>query len=159
MTILLILILLGVTLIGAEIFVPGGILGVIGLMSLLGAVVLGFIIKGPKEGGYLAIGLILLTGLSMFIWARYFPKTSFGRHMTLSESGKSFKADHPELAELLGKDGTAQTDLRPGGIAKIGTRRVDVLAEGTLVSAGTVVTVIKVAGNRVIVRPKPLETT
>jgi membrane-bound serine protease (ClpP class) len=154
MTLLITLILTGLLLIGAEVFVPGGILGAIGLMALVAAVIMGFMTQGPIVGGYLAAAVVLLAGLSIFLWAKYFPKTRFGRGMTLSEDGKAFKSARADLANLVGQEGTAQSDLRPGGIARIGSKRVDVVAEGTLVPAGTALTVIKVVGNRVIVRPQ-----
>ena len=137
---------------------PGGILGVIGLIALLGAIVVGFSTLGPTKGAYLALALMLLAGVSIFLWAKYFPKTKFGKSMTLAQDGKDFKSTRSELEELLGQEGIAQTDLRPGGIAKIGEKRIDVIAEGIMVSAGTALTVIKVAGNRVIVRPKTTES-
>lgn len=154
MTLLAILILAGLLLIGMELFVPGGILGALGLLALAAAVLIGFITQGTVVGAYMTIGVVLLAGLSMFLWARYFPKTRLGRGMTLSEDGKTFKSARGDLADLLGQEGITQSDLRPSGIARIGPKRVDVVAEGTLIPAGTAVTVIRVAGNRVIVRPK-----
>lgn len=158
MTILAILIVAGLLLVGAEIFVPGGIMGVMGLLVLLAAVIMAFITYGAATGAYMALALVLLSGISVFLWAKYFPKTRLGKGMTLAEDGKSFKSARAELANLVGQEGVTQSDLRPGGIALIASKRVDVLAEGIMVPAGTQVTVIKVQGNRVIVRSKSEDT-
>jgi membrane-bound serine protease (ClpP class) len=53
---------------------------------------------------------------------------------------------------LLGKQGMTHTTLRPSGIAMIEGRRVDVVTEGVVLDAGVPVEVVKVEGNRVVVR-------
>jgi membrane-bound serine protease (ClpP class) len=55
-------------------------------------------------------------------------------------------------SDLVGQTGTAHTDLRPSGIATIGTRRVDVVTDGQWISSGAPVKVLEVEGNRVVVR-------
>jgi hypothetical protein len=58
-----------------------------------------------------------------------------------------------DRVDLLGAAGTALTDLRPAGVARIGTDRVDVVSEGDYISVGTRLTVLRVEGSRVTVRP------
>jgi membrane-bound serine protease (ClpP class) len=51
-----------------------------------------------------------------------------------------------------GVRGVAETDLRPSGAARLRERRVDVVADGEFVARGDRVVVVRVEGNRVVVR-------
>ncbi|MBI3968652.1 MAG: nodulation protein NfeD [Chloroflexi bacterium] len=57
-----------------------------------------------------------------------------------------------ESATLVGAVGVAVSDLRPGGIARIGDRRVDVVTQGDYLSAGEPIEVIADEGYRRVVR-------
>lgn len=141
----------GLLLIGAEIFVPGGVLGVIGGLLLLAAVVAGFV-AFPGYGIIVAFGVLALLAAAMFLWIRYFPSSWMGRRMAVNENLASSKGTQSGLTELLDKQGTASSDLRPGGFALIEGRRVDVITEGKMIKRGTNVRVVKIEGNRVVVR-------
>jgi len=55
-------------------------------------------------------------------------------------------------ADLVGKTGTAFTDLRPSGVAVIADERIDVVTEGDYVPQGSTVTVVRSDGYRHVVR-------
>src|SRR5690606_5754058 len=57
-----------------------------------------------------------------------------------------------DVPDLLGAVGTALSDLRPAGVARFGSARVDVVSEGDYVPAGSRIKVLRVEGNRVTVR-------
>jgi membrane-bound serine protease (ClpP class) len=62
-------------------------------------------------------------------------------------------ASAPETDQAwLGKRGTAVSPLRPAGIADLEGERVDVVSEGEYIAAGAPITVIRVEGNRIVVR-------
>ncbi len=149
-TLLIILLAAGSLLIGAEIFIPGAVAGTLGAMSLAGAVMVAFGIS-TVYGFYVAVGVIALSGITVLLWIKLFPRSSIGKAMTLSEDGKSFKAANPHLS-LMGKTGVAQSELRPAGFALIDGQRVDVVCEGGLVSQGQAVKVVRIEGNRIVVR-------
>lgn len=142
----------GLLLVGAEIFVPGGVLGAIGALALVGAIVTGFTSFGPTAGAYIAIGIVFLLGLTIYIWARFFPQTRLGKQMTVSKDLATSKATEVGLADLLGKEGVAVSDLRPAGFARIDGTRVDVVTQGGMISQGTHVVVVEVESNRVVVK-------
>jgi membrane-bound serine protease (ClpP class) len=48
--------------------------------------------------------------------------------------------------------GTAASTLRPAGIAHLDGERVDVVSDGELIEAGEPIEVIRVDGNRIVVR-------
>ena len=56
---------------------------------------------------------------------------------------------------MLGKRGVALTPLVPSGKAQFGDEVVDVMSDGTLVEAGTAVTVTDALGSRIRVKPIP----
>lgn len=151
MQIFLILLLVGLFLVGAEIFVPGAVLGVIGGLALLAAIALAFSIFTPYTAFMIAIGVIVLLGICLVLWIRLFPRTAIGRSLTLSKEVRT-SGTPEDLYDLLNHEGIAESALRPGGIAKLAGRRVDVVAEGAWIQAGTPVRVIEVEGNRVVVR-------
>ena len=56
---------------------------------------------------------------------------------------------------LLGRRGRALTSLRPSGTVEIDGRRVDVVADGEFLDAGSAVVVSGVEGGRVVVEVAP----
>ncbi len=146
----IILLISGLMMIGAEIFVPGGILGVIGGVALMGAVIAGFS-AFPGYGGYITIGIVFLVGLVIYLWIKIFPNTRIGKKMTVSNDLSSSKSADPTLVDLAGKTGQAVSPLRPAGYAMIGGRRVDVVTRGEMISKDALVRVVRVEGSRVIV--------
>ena len=61
-------------------------------------------------------------------------------------------------SELVGRTGTAATELRPSGVADIDGERVDVTTDGEWLPAGTVIKVVKAEAMRVVVRRAPQVT-
>lgn len=145
------LLVVGLFLIGLETVVPGGVLGVLGGLVLFAAAVSGFQVFPAPWGLLSAVGIVLLVGMTVAMWVKYFPRTVVGRFLTLSSSTRDYKSAQ-SLNDMLGKEGIAQTTLRPAGIATISGTRVDVVAEGNWIEHGKAVKVIAVEGNRVTVR-------
>ena len=54
--------------------------------------------------------------------------------------------------DLVGRQGTTTTQLTPGGKARIGDMLVNVIADGEVIDRGAKIEVVKVQGNRVIVK-------
>lgn len=150
MTALIVLLAAGILLVGAEIFVPGTVVGTMGVLCLIGAAWVAFGIS-TTLGVYVSVGIVLLLAISMVLWIKLFPRSWIGRKMTLSQDGQTFKSSEPKEA-LTGKTGVAQTELRPAGYALIEGKRIDVVTEGGLVPKGASLRVTRVEGNRVIVR-------
>lgn len=145
-----ILLVSGLILIGAEIYVPGGIVGALGGLTLVGAVVTGFV-AFPGYGVYIAGGVVLLVVIAFVLWLKVFPRTRMGQRLTVSQDLSSSKAGDPALASLLGRKGVAVSELRPAGFAVIEGRRTDVVTRGEMIEKNEEVEVIQVAGNRIVV--------
>jgi membrane-bound serine protease (ClpP class) len=152
----LLLALGGVALLLVEFFViPGfGFAGILGILALLAALVMSVAGSGATpEFLMLAAGRILFSLLAAllasFLLLRLMPRTPFGRKLIL-DTGLGLEPE--DDLRWLGKRGRASSPLRPAGIADIEGARVDVVSEGDLIEAGTPVEVIRVDGNRVVVR-------
>ncbi|MBC8205606.1 MAG: NfeD family protein [Kiritimatiellales bacterium] len=147
----------GLFLIGIEIFVPGGILGVFGAAALLGAAVRGFYIF-PLWLAWLSVFIILfLSGAAVFIWMRYLPQSPIGRALSLSQ--KIDKKDQDDSQWKPGMTGTALSELRPAGKAMINGQRADVIADnGTFIEHHAAIEIVRVSGNRVYVKEVNVES-
>jgi membrane-bound serine protease (ClpP class) len=152
----LLLALGGVALLLVEFFViPGfGLAGILGILALLAALVMSVVGSGATpEFFMLAAGRILFSLLAAllasFLLLRLMPRTAFGRKLILDTG---LGADPEDELRWLGKRGRATSPLRPAGIADIEGARVDVVSEGELIEPGTPIEVIRVDGNRVVVR-------
>lgn len=158
----LLLVVLGLILVALEIFViPGfGIAGILGIISLLGGLGLSLIGSGANWDSILsALGQvalsILLAIVAAFFLLRYFPRLPFGQRLLLkakllSKEGYASAPEHD--MGWLGKRGTAATDLHPSGIAHLNGDRVDVVSDGEFIDAGQPIEVVRVDGNRIVVR-------
>lgn len=149
----LILVLVGFLLLAAEIFIPGGILGVIGGLALLAALGIGFSVFEGFGGVLSAILLVVGSLIYVALWMKYAPRSRLGKMFTLENDGKDFKSHDDRAALLLGHEGFAHTDLRPSGMAMIDGKRIDVVSDAGFVNQGTAVKVVRVEGARVVVRP------
>ncbi|TFH14222.1 MAG: hypothetical protein E4H02_10310 [Lentisphaerales bacterium] len=149
----------GILLICLEIFVPGGVLGVLGAVALIAAMIVSFAAFSANAAMLACVGIILLLGIMIVLWIRYFPKSGIGKAMMLSKTGSDFYAAEEGLEALTGQEGETVSELRPAGFAIIGGRRVDVLTEGEMIAKKTRVRVTRVEGNRVVVRKVDTEST
>jgi membrane-bound serine protease (ClpP class) len=142
----------GLLLMGIELFIPGGIVGTVGGLCLIGAVAIGFREFGQEIGWLIALGILILLGIATYLWLKVFPRTRMGKRMTVDTHEGDFKAMPDHLDQLVGQEGLATTDLRPVGFVSIGGKRVDVVSDGGIIPRGTNVKVVKVEGFKVIVR-------
>ena len=141
----------GLLLIGIEMFVPGGILGVIGVILLIVATITGYI-AFPDYGSYIALGILALTVMSIIVWLKFFPRSRIGKKLTVSTDLRDYSGTEPDVEPLVGQSGETLAQLRPSGFARIGDRRVDVVTQGEMIDKGESVSVVDVEGNRIVVQ-------
>jgi membrane-bound serine protease (ClpP class) len=158
----ILLVALGVVLLALEVFVlPGfGITGVLGILALLGGFVLSLIGAGVTGAGLLSavgrvsLSLLIALGASLVL-LRFLPRLPYGRRLVL-DTGLNALAGYASAPETdrrwIGKRGTALSPLRPAGIAELDGERVDVVSQGEYIEANTPIEVVRVDGNRIVVR-------
>jgi membrane-bound serine protease (ClpP class) len=138
----------GIVLICIEVFMPGAVMGIIGGICLVVAVILTYVDRGPAAGNIALFALAIASVIALALWIAFFPRTRMAKVMvTEKDLADSKSAD--SLDKLLNQDGKAITPLRPAGTAEIGGRRIDVVAESGLIDRDSPVRVIRVEGNRV----------
>jgi len=152
---IVILIAVGVMLILAEFFVPGLVLGTLGVASLIGALVITF--KYYPDYGAL-VALIEIVGVMLLVYAgvKLFPKSPIGKRLILNTAENKDEgytgAPDTQLSRLAGQRGKAITMLRPAGFAQFGDDRIDVVTQGEFIDPGVEIEVMRIEGNRVIVK-------
>jgi membrane-bound serine protease (ClpP class) len=167
----LLILLIGVLLLGVEVFVlPGfGVAGITGLIVIAAGLVLsfqGFVIPDPSfpwEGALLMKNLAQVLGsfmfaflISLFMIRFVLPRVSKivnGPYLetTLSNS-------HVDVTTALGLNpgdtGVAHTFLRPSGKVMINDKKIDAITQGEFIEKGKLVIIDRIEKNRVIVKPK-----
>jgi membrane-bound serine protease (ClpP class) len=169
----------GVVLLMIEIFVlPGfGIVGFLGIICIL-AGLFGMLVKNPpdkvpwpqtqldwqlfNEG---VLGLLFgFVGFVVLAWilTKYLPKLQFLSGLILiptvakqggeKEVSMTAPAESKTICVNIGDIGEVISTLRPAGKAKFGDCVVDVVAEAEFLDKGTKIEIIKIHGNRVVVR-------
>jgi len=142
---------LGFILLFLELFTPGfGLAGVSGALLLLFGCYLAYV-KLSVFWGILTSLISLLTVISFF---KIFSRSPIWKKIRLDskQSKDNGFVSGTDLAYLLNKTGTALSALRPSGIAMIEGKRLDVTAESLFIEKDRKIKVIKVEGNRVIVK-------
>lgn len=152
---MIVLFIAGIVAILFEIFIPGGVLGAVGIFLLLASVASAFHNLGVTGGIVTLLLALLLTPTIWFIGLAVFPKSWLGRILTLKtemrkEAGWVSSAEREK--RFLNREGRTLTTLRPAGIAIIDGERVDVVSEGMTIEKDTLIRVVRLEGNQVIVR-------
>ena len=154
----ILLLVVGLVFLVLEFFIPsGGSLAVLCALSLLGAIIVGFM-AGPWTGLSILVVESLLVPAALMAAVRWWPETPIGR-MILIPRPKSPEEVLPDtecyrgLKDLIGKRGTARGTMLPSGIVVINGKPYDAVSEGTPIEAGQTVLVVSVSTQRLVVRP------
>lgn len=154
----ILLLVVGLVFLVLEFFIPsGGSLAVLCALSLLGAIVVGFM-AGPWTGLTILVVESLVVPAALLAAVRWWPETPIGR-MILIQRPKSPDDVLPDtegyrgLKDLIGKRGTARGTMLPSGIVVINGKPYDAVSEGTPIEAGQTVLVVSVSTQRLVVRP------
>ncbi len=162
----LVLFVLGVALLGAEIFViPGfGLAGVAGIAALVGAVALSLVGQdlsfswdvGILPDALARTGLAMLATIVIFAaLAKYLPESRLVGRLVLESAveGHSFSDadDADDEASLVGERGRTTTPVRGSGKAKIAGEVRDVVNEGEAIERDVEVVVIEARKGRIVV--------
>ncbi|MGA5692514.1 NfeD family protein [Cytobacillus pseudoceanisediminis] len=149
----LILFVIGIGLIIAEFFLPGGIAGIAGIAAVLGSLFL-----AADNAAHMGMSILIAMGVSILasiLMIKVFgKKMKFFKKIILTDSTNTEKGyiSNKSRLELIGLEGYALTALRPSGTVVIGDERIDVVSEGGFILKGAKIKVVKAEGSRIVVR-------
>ncbi|MED0869118.1 NfeD family protein [Bacillus spizizenii] len=143
----------GVILILLEIFLPGGIIGLLGLGAIIASLFL-------AAGSFTVMAVSLLIASAVSITAFILLTRVLGKRMKFfkkfvlndSTNTESGYVSNQTRTDLIGKVGVTFTPLRPAGTVIIDDERLDVVSEGSFTEKDKKVKVVKVEGSRIVVR-------
>ncbi len=166
----LLFLLIGILLLGVEVFVlPGfGAAGITGLIFIAAGLVLsfqGFVIPNPElpwEAGLLMKNLAYVLGsfllaffVSLFMIRFVLPR--FSKIIKGPYLDDSLKQSHVDVTTALGikpgDRGIAYSFLRPSGKVMINNKKIDAITQGEFLDQGAAVIIDRIEPNRVIVKP------
>ena len=138
-----------------EILTPSlGLLAIMGVIALVGAVVAGFSIHAAL-GWSLLVAFVILTPVFIVMMVKWLPSSRLGKKVFLGKAPDGSGEGTPKAAglkALIGSAGGAATDLRPAGKLRIAGRRIEARAESTMIDCDRHVRVIDATGTEVVVR-------
>lgn len=147
------LLIVGFILIGIEMVLPGfSAPGISGIICLVAGV---FVLSDSvMEAAIITIAVLAVLGVLMVVILGMISKGKLKTPIVLEEEQKRTDGylSSSDLDYLLGKRGTAETDLRPSGIAKIDDIRFDVISDGNYITKGCLLEIIRVEGSKLVVR-------
>jgi membrane-bound serine protease (ClpP class) len=158
----LLLFAVGVVLIIVEVFfIPGlGLAGIVGAIFIALSLVLtlvGLDLRIAWDIGLLADAFmkfalaVVGAGVAFALSFRYLPNVGPIRRLILTATIKEDERHQSNRSTLPGQEGTAITPLRPGGKARIGEEKFDVVTSNEFVDKGERIRVLKVDGPRITV--------
>lgn len=153
MTLLILLFAIGIILIVAEVLVPGGILGGLGALLMLGGAVLAFF-KYGTGGGLIALGAAIAVGvIALCIEFVILPRTKIGKRAFLTKEITAVaEAVGEEARQHIGKSAEALTMLSPSGYVRVDGHRYEAFCQTGQAPAGAVLQVIGADNFRLIVK-------
>jgi len=146
------IILLGFSLIMADLlFIPGGIVAVMGGTLILGALISSYRLLGSTITLYLVFASLLLAGLITFLsiklklWRMFVSKQSENKI-------DGFSAHDTQIESHIGKSGQTVSALRPAGTILIEGKKMDAITSGNFIDQGKAIVVTGVSTGQLIVK-------
>jgi|SRR5579862_1110259 len=143
----------GMVLIAVDFYLPGFVLGSIGVVLMLVATAIYYGDTSSVDKTIMLFCTEVALGIGAgYISIKYFPKTAAGKKMILAETQTGVRAQAAQARDWVGREGVAQTILRPAGVALVDGKRLDVVAESGMIESGSPIRIIAVQENRLVVK-------
>lgn len=143
----------GFVLVGIETVLPGfSVPGVSGIICLVAGVFI--LADSVMEAVVITIAILAVLGILMAVILHLLSHGKLKSPIILKDEQRRTEGylSSSDLKYLLGRQGRALTDLRPSGMGKFDDVNFDVLSEGTYISKGARIEIIKVEGAKLVVR-------
>lgn len=151
----IVLLLAGFVLVGIEMAVPGfGLPGVSGLISLVLGII--FLADSVSEGIVMAIIVIIILAIMLAVAMAILSSKKTKSPIVLREDVKGEQGflESSDLEYLVGKEGTAITDLRPAGKGRFDGIGFDIVSDGSYIIKGSKIVICKIKDNKLVVTEK-----
>ena len=146
------LVVIGVLLAGVEVFVPGGILGILSALFLIVATVLAY----RELGTYGAIGVfggsLILVIIVVLTELRFLVKSKYGQRLFLTSASSGHVLTENAKEDLDGKTGVTMTVLGPTGVVEIDGKQHEAFSQDGHLQRGDHIEVVRVDNFRVVVK-------
>jgi len=157
----ILLLIVGLAILTAEIFVPsGGLLGVITFFTLIVSIMFAYRAWGtshPNVFGAFCVMLLMLVPTVIGFGFYMLPRTSFGKRVMLEapelQDLTPYSEETGRIERLVGRFGSALTMLNPGGLVSVDGERLHATSDGLSIDPGVSVEIVDVRGTGVVVRP------
>jgi membrane-bound ClpP family serine protease len=151
----ILLLVIGVVLVVAEIFVPSGALfGLLAFLSITGGILLAFM-ENSTTGFIMLAAALLGVPTAVVAALNWWPHTRMGKRFLLqvptSEEVLPENDPRRRLQPLVGRVGRAKSMMLPSGMVMIENKTYDALSEGVAIEEGQRVRVIEVRGAWLVV--------
>lgn len=125
MNAVILLFLVGILFLALEVFMPGAVLGILGVVAMVGGAVLSFNLFGLAGGLAASAVALLLLGLALYLEFVLLPKTRLGGKLFVKSTVSSTSQAPIGSDEMIGKQAEALTTLAPSGIVTVDGRRYE----------------------------------
>ena len=143
----------GVSLIALEMFIPGGIVGTVGVITLVYAII--YVNESTYNIAFIIIISFMLS-VALFLFNRKVlnKKLNFLNQLVLNDaiSTEDGYVASESRSDLVGSTMMSYTDLRPAGVAVLNEEKFDVVTDGDFIEKGNEIEVVRVEGMRIVVR-------
>ena len=143
----------GVSLIALEMFIPGGIVGTVGVITLVYAII--YVNESTYNIAFIIIISFMLS-VALFLFNRKVlnKKLNFLNQLVLNDaiSTEDGYVASESRSDLVGSTMMSYTDLRPAGVAVLNEEKFDVVTDGDFIEKGNKIEVVRVEGMRIVVR-------
>ncbi len=149
----IILLIIGFVLVGVEMAVPGfGLPGISGIISLVAGVIM--TAKTVEKGIVMTIVIIIILAIMLAVIMTILRSKAMKAPIVLNEDVKGEQGflNSTDLEYLIGKEGMAISDLRPGGKGCFDEIDFDVISEGKYIEKGKRIKISKIKDNQLLVK-------
>lgn len=150
MTAIVLLFIVGVLLLAFEVIVPGGILGVLGVLAMIAGCGMAFADFGVSGGSLAVVSALILVGLVLYLEFIVLPKTKWGQRLFLKKAVTG-TASQDRAASLNGAVGKTVTALAPTGYVLIDGQRHEAFSRSGFLENDAPVKVVGMDNFRLIV--------
>ena len=145
---------LGILLVGVEVFIPGfGIPGITGVILLILGIILG---AQSVFQAFILIVLVLVVLAVMLVLIYKSAKKGRIYRSPLVLKNRLDESDGfsavEEMENHVGRRGVTLTPLHPAGTGDFGGMRLDIVSDSEFIEKGRPVRIVKVEGRRIVVR-------